>query len=63
MSRARKNLLEGTVTLAIGLVLWMFTGGVEVPVVTLTKAGVVLMCVGGLQVTVGAYQTVRTSVR
>lgn len=45
--RATRNLLEGTATLVIGLVLWLSTEGVKVPGVTLTKVGVVMMCVGG----------------
>lgn len=59
MSRASRNLLEGAATFAIGLVLWLFTGGVEVPVVTLTKVGVVMMCVGAALVTTGLYQAAR----
>ncbi|MEV7223639.1 DUF5708 family protein [Streptomyces sp. NPDC093681] len=48
-------MLEGVVTLLAGLALWLFTGDVEVPVVTLTKVGVVLMCVGGAQTAWGVY--------
>ncbi|MFG2127573.1 DUF5708 family protein [Streptomyces sp. NPDC048751] len=59
MSRASRNLLEGAATFAIGLVLWLFTGGVEVPVVTLTKVGVVMMCVGAAQAATGLYRTTR----
>ncbi|MEW2401405.1 DUF5708 family protein [Streptomyces sp. NPDC046862] len=61
MSKARKNLLEGVGTLLVGLVLWLFTEDVEVPVVTLTKVGVVMMCVGGVQTATGLYQVTRTS--
>jgi hypothetical protein len=61
MSQASKNLLEGVVTFVIGLSLWLFTGDVEIPVVTLTKVGVVMMCVGGALVVTGLYQSVRTS--
>jgi hypothetical protein len=32
---------------------------VEVPVVTLTKVGAVMMCVGGVLITTGLYQRVR----
>ncbi|MFI1733053.1 DUF5708 family protein [Streptomyces acidicola] len=60
MTRASKNLLEGVVTGAVGLALWLFTEDVEVPVVTLTKVGVVMMCVGGAQAVMGLYQSVRT---
>ncbi|GGZ93717.1 DUF5708 family protein [Streptomyces bluensis] len=61
MTRASKNLLEGVVTGAIGLALWLFTEDVEVPVVTLTKVGVVMMCVGVAQAVMGLYQSVRVS--
>ncbi|CAM5333447.1 hypothetical protein SALBM311S_07695 [Streptomyces alboniger] len=61
MSKATRNLLEGAGTLVIGLVLWLFTGDVEVPVVTLTKVGVVMMCVGGALVLTGGYQALRPS--
>ncbi|GCB43144.1 DUF5708 family protein [Streptomyces sp. NL15-2K] len=59
MSAATRNLLEGAATFVAGLVLWLFTGGVEVPVVTLTKVGVVMMCVGGVLVATGLYQAAR----
>ncbi|MEU4980884.1 DUF5708 family protein [Streptomyces sp. NPDC021969] len=63
MSRASKHLLEGAVTLLAGLALWLFTGDVEVPVVTLTKVGIVLMCVGGVQTAWGLTGAVRRSAR
>ncbi|MGW0347077.1 DUF5708 family protein [Streptomyces anthocyanicus] len=62
MTRASKHLLEGAVTLLAGLALWLFTGDVEVPVVTLTKVGVVLMCVGGAQTAWGLYGVARRHV-
>ncbi|MEU0191953.1 DUF5708 family protein [Streptomyces afghaniensis] len=58
-SKARGNLVEGIVTFLIGLGLWLFTGDVEVPVVTLTKVGVVMMCVGGVLVAAGLWQGAR----
>ncbi|MGW6568012.1 DUF5708 family protein [Streptomyces sp. NPDC054975] len=61
MKQASKNLLEGVVTFAVGLVLRLFTDGVETPVVTLTKVGVVLMWVGGVLVAWGLFQAVRGS--
>jgi hypothetical protein len=61
MSNGTKNLLEGVVIFLIGLPLWLFTGDVDVPVVTLTKVGVVMMCVGGVLVATGLYQSVRAS--
>ncbi|WP_399942941.1 DUF5708 family protein [Streptomyces sp. BBFR25] len=62
MTRASKNLLEGVVTLLAGLAVWLTTGGVEVPLVTLTKVGVVLMCVGGAQTAWGLYGAARRHV-
>lgn len=59
MSQARKNLLEGVVTFLAGLPLWLFTEEVDVPVVTLTKAGLVMMCVGGVLAATGLYQAAR----
>jgi uncharacterized membrane protein HdeD (DUF308 family) len=61
MRQASKNLLEGVITFATGLALWLFTDGVETSVVTLTKVGVVLMCVGGVLVVIGLFQTKRKS--
>ncbi|MCM1942784.1 DUF5708 family protein [Streptomyces sp. G3] len=61
MTRGSRNLLEGVVTLLADLALWLFTGDVEVPVVTLTKVGVVLMCVGGAQTVWGVYGLTRRS--
>ncbi|MEU5609434.1 DUF5708 family protein [Streptomyces sparsogenes] len=55
MSNALKQLLEGSVTLVVGLALWLFTGDVELPVVTLTKVGVVMMFWGGAQLLYGTY--------
>ncbi|MFF9034991.1 DUF5708 family protein [Streptomyces sp. NPDC014892] len=59
VGRATRNLVEGAATLVIGLVLWLFTDGVEVPVVTLTKVGVVMMCVRGVLIATGLYQRAR----
>ncbi|WP_327343528.1 DUF5708 family protein [Streptomyces europaeiscabiei] len=59
MGKPMKNLVEGVGTFAIGLILWLFTDRVEVPVVTLTKVGVVMMCVGGVLVATGLYQGAR----
>ncbi|MGW1670598.1 DUF5708 family protein [Streptomyces sp. NPDC002324] len=56
---ASRNVWEGAGTFVIGLVLWLFTDGVEVPVVTLTKVGVVMMCVGGVLVATGLFQRAR----
>ncbi|KOX00324.1 hypothetical protein ADK65_14790 [Streptomyces sp. NRRL B-1140] len=59
MSKARGNLVEGVVTFVVGLGLWLFTDDVEAPVVTLTKAGIVMMCVGGLLIASGLWQAAR----
>jgi hypothetical protein len=56
VSPASKNLTEGTATFLVGLALKLFTGGVETPVLTLTKVGVVLMAVGGCLVLLGLVQ-------
>ncbi|WP_106396729.1 DUF5708 family protein [Actinocorallia populi] len=58
MNKDAKALLWGVVTFVIGLLLWRFTGDVETPVVTLTKLGVVLMVVGGLEAAYGIYRSV-----
>ncbi|MEU9603216.1 DUF5708 family protein [Streptomyces sp. NPDC048057] len=59
MKKSFKNLLEGGVAFAVGLVLNLFTDGVDTPVVTLTKVGVVLMFVGGALILTGLFQMVR----
>jgi hypothetical protein len=59
MTRASRNLLTGAATLAAGLGLWLFAGGVDLPVVTPTKVGVVMMCVGGAEVLLGLYRAAR----
>ncbi|HLL37854.1 MAG TPA: DUF5708 family protein [Streptomyces sp.] len=59
MGEASRNLLAGAGTFAAGPALWLFAGDVEVPVVTLTKVGVVLMCVGGALPATGLYRLVR----
>ena len=56
MSQASRNLLEGAGTFLVGLPLWLFTEDVDVPVVPLTKVGLVMMCVGGAMVLTGLYQ-------
>ncbi|WP_282702454.1 DUF5708 family protein [Streptomyces sp. CC219B] len=61
MSKAMKDLLEGVVLVLVGLPLWLFTEDVDVPVVTLTKVGLVMMCVGGVLVATGLYRGVRES--
>ncbi|MFH8978837.1 DUF5708 family protein [Streptomyces sp. NPDC017890] len=54
-----RNVWEGSATFLIGLVLWLTTGGVEVPVVTPTKVGIVMMCFGGAQTAWGLFRSAR----
>jgi Family of unknown function (DUF5708) len=55
-----KRLSEGAVTFAIGVVMWLFTGDIDTPVVTLSKVGIVLMVVGAAEAGYGLYQWRRT---
>ncbi|SDD67135.1 DUF5708 family protein [Streptomyces prasinopilosus] len=59
MNRAFGNLLTGTAVLMAGLGLWLFAGGVDLPLVTPAKAGVVMMCAGGAEVLLGLYRIAR----
>ncbi|NGN67183.1 hypothetical protein G5C51_25150 [Streptomyces sp. A7024] len=59
MTPAKKNLMEGAITIVVGLCLWLFTDGVEIPVFTLTKVGLVLMVVGGAVAATGLFQAMR----
>ncbi|CAL9578174.1 MULTISPECIES: DUF5708 family protein [Streptomyces] len=59
MSKAKQYATEGVITFLIGLALWRFTGDVDVPVVTLTKVGVVLMVVGGVLSANGLWHAAR----
>ncbi|GAA1417340.1 DUF5708 family protein [Streptomyces thermospinosisporus] len=59
MTRAAKDITEGAVTLAVGLVLRLTTEDVEVPVFTLTKVGTVMMCVGGVLLLWGLNRSAR----
>ncbi|MER5490108.1 DUF5708 family protein [Streptomyces sp. NPDC002454] len=56
-----RHLGEGVVTFLVGLGLFLFTDGVETPVVTLTKVGVVLMVVGGGTTAVTVARSLRGS--
>ncbi|MFJ8541191.1 DUF5708 family protein [Streptomyces sp. NPDC093586] len=47
--RSERNLWKGGATFVAGIALWLFAGGVEVPVVDPAKVGVVMMCVGGAE--------------
>jgi len=61
VSRASRNLLAGSVTLLVGLWLWRFARGVDLPLVTPAKVGVVMMCAGGAEILLGLYRAARTS--
>ncbi|WP_405568643.1 DUF5708 family protein [Streptomyces phaeochromogenes] len=61
MSPASKNLAEGSATLLAGLALKLFADGVEISFVSLPKAGVVMMVIGGVQMLFGLFQATRTS--
>ncbi|MEV2192588.1 DUF5708 family protein [Streptomyces phaeochromogenes] len=61
MSPASKNLTEGSATLLAGLALKLFADGVEISFVSLPKAGVVMMVIGGVQTLFGLFQATRTS--
>ncbi|MFF3225103.1 DUF5708 family protein [Nocardia suismassiliense] len=58
MNSGFKAVIMGGITLVIGFVLWRFTGDVETPVITLTKLGMVLMVLGGLEVLYGLFKSV-----
>ncbi|RMI38913.1 hypothetical protein EBN88_15915 [Streptomyces triticirhizae] len=52
MTRVARHTVEGVVTALAGVLLWVFTDGVETPVVTLSKVGMVLTAVGAAQLAV-----------
>ncbi|TYC05166.1 hypothetical protein FXF53_06035 [Micromonospora sp. WP24] len=56
MAAARRTLVTGLLTLALGLVLWLFGSDEQVLVFTPSKLGVVLMVVGGLEAGYGLYR-------
>ncbi|MDT0613696.1 DUF5708 family protein [Streptomyces lancefieldiae] len=57
--RSERHLWEGGATFVAGVALWLFAGGVEVPVVDPPKVGVVMMCVGGAQTAWGLFRSAR----
>lgn len=59
MGAMAKNLLTGSATFLVGLLLWLFAGDIEIPIFTLTKVGVVLMVIGALEVAYGLFLAVR----
>ncbi|MFY1678867.1 MULTISPECIES: DUF5708 family protein [unclassified Streptomyces] len=60
MTRNRKDALEGAGTLALGLVLRLALPDVSLPLVDPAKVGVVLMCVGALQLALAGHRRLRS---
>ncbi|MFI0468028.1 DUF5708 family protein [Saccharopolyspora sp. 5N102] len=60
---ARTTLASGVVLALIGAVLWATTGGVELPVVSPSKVGVVLLVVGAIEIVVGLAMVIGRSTR
>ncbi|WP_405639159.1 DUF5708 family protein [Streptomyces sp. NBC_00019] len=58
MAPASKNIVEGAACAVIGVAMRFFTEDVHIPVFTLTKVGVVLIAIGGIQLLYGVYQAV-----
>ncbi|SOD64250.1 hypothetical protein SAMN06297387_115110 [Streptomyces zhaozhouensis] len=52
MTKVARHATGGTVTALIGVLLWVFAGGVEVPVFELDKVGMVMVVVGIVEVAV-----------
>lgn len=52
MSANVKSLFIGAGMLIVGLVLWFTTEGVETPVITLTKVGLVLAILGAAELVI-----------
>ncbi|NGO67406.1 DUF5708 family protein [Streptomyces boncukensis] len=61
MSDAGKRAVEGTVLVLAGLPLWRFADGVDTPVITLSRAGLVLAVIGGVTLLHSAWLAVRGS--
>ncbi|MEV5332220.1 DUF5708 family protein [Streptomyces werraensis] len=59
MRRAAGRCATGAGTALGGLALWRFTQGVELPVISLPKAGVLLMFLGGAEIVLGLCRAVR----
>ncbi|MFT2015039.1 DUF5708 family protein [Streptomyces sp. 796.1] len=50
-----RHLLEGAGMVVVGAALWLFTGDVDTPVITLRKVGVVLTFLGSGQLLYAGY--------
>ncbi|MBE1486171.1 DUF5708 family protein [Plantactinospora soyae] len=57
MASARKTLLTGSLTVVVGLALWLFGSDEEILVFTPSKVGVVMMVAGGLESLYGVYKS------
>lgn len=56
MNRATLHIIAGIIGIVIGGCLVMFTDGIVTPIITLSKVGVVLVAIGGLELLYGLYQ-------
>lgn len=59
MRRTAEHCATGAGTVLGGLALWRYTQGVDLPVISLPKVGVVLMVLGGAEILLGLYRAVR----
>ncbi|QKV95303.1 hypothetical protein HUT19_29210 [Streptomyces sp. NA02950] len=55
MAPAPKNFLEGALTLAGGTALWLLAGDIEIPFVNPVKTGMVVACLGVVQLLYAGY--------
>lgn len=58
MNRITAHILSGLICILVGTGLVLFAGDVETPIITLSKLGVVLLVIGGLDLVYGAYLAV-----
>ncbi|MFI6298584.1 DUF5708 family protein [Nonomuraea sp. NPDC050790] len=63
MRSARKTLLTGLATFALGLALWLWGLDVEIVIFTPSKVGIVLMVIGGLEFLYGVFKATRPQER
>jgi|GEM_PF-3299949 hypothetical protein len=58
-----KSVLVGLVMGLVGLTLWLTTEGIETPVITLSKVGLVLLVLGALEVVISGLALASRSTR
>lgn len=58
MNRIIPHIVAGLICIVIGGCLVLFADGVTTPIITLSKVGVVLLVLGGLDLIYGAYLAV-----